>query len=66
MRFMMKVSMPVEAGNLAARSGFDTIPKILAELKPEAAYFIAEHGKRTGVLFLDIQDASRIPAIAEP
>ena len=66
MRLMMKVSMPVEAGNLAAKSGFDTIPKILAEQKPEAVYFIAEHGKRTGVLFLDIQDASQIPAIAEP
>ena len=66
MRFMVKISMPVEAGNLAAKSGFDTIPKILAEQKPEAVYFIAEHGKRTGVLFLDIQDASQIPAIAEP
>jgi hypothetical protein len=66
MRFMMKISMPVEAGNVAAKSGFDTIPKILAELKPEAAYFIAEHGKRTGVLFLDVQDASQIPAISEP
>ena len=66
MRFMMKVSMPVEAGNLAAESGFDKIPKILAELKPEAVYFVAEHGKRTGVLFLDMQDVSQIPAIAEP
>ena len=66
MRFMVKISMPVESGNLAAKCGFDAIPKILAEQKPEAVYFVAEHGKRTGVLFLDLQDASQIPAIAEP
>ncbi len=66
MRFMVKASMCVEAGNLAAKSGFDKIPKILAEQKPEAVYFVAEHGKRTAVLFLDIRDASQIPAIAEP
>ncbi|MEK7755502.1 MAG: hypothetical protein AAB654_26490 [Acidobacteriota bacterium] len=66
MRFMVKASMCVEAGNLSAESGFDKIPKILAEQKPEAVYFVAEHGKRTAVLFLDIQDASQIPAIAEP
>jgi len=41
MRFLMKVSMPVEAGNAVAKSGFDVLSKILAELKPEAAYFIA-------------------------
>ena len=66
MRFMVKITMPVEAGNLAAKSGFDQIPKILAEQKPEAVYFVAEHGKRTAVLFLNMQDASQIPAIAEP
>lgn len=66
MRFMVKVSMPAETGNAAARSGFQVIQKILAELKPEAAYFIAENGKRTAILFVDVQDPSQIPAIAEP
>ena len=66
MRFMVKVTMPVETGNAAARSGFQAITKILAEQKPEAAYFIEENGKRTGVLFVDMQDPSQIPAIAEP
>ncbi len=66
MRFMVKATMPVESGNAGARSGFQAIPKILAELKPEAAYFVEENGKRTAVLFVDIQDPSQIPAIAEP
>jgi len=68
MRFLMKVSMPVEPANAAARNGSlsSTIQTILADLKPEAAYFTDWDGKRTGFLFFDMQDASQIPAIAEP
>ena len=64
----MKVSMPVEAANAAARNGSlgSTIQSILADLKPEAAYFTDWDGKRTGFLIFDMQDASQIPAIAEP
>jgi len=64
----MKVSMPVEPANAAARNGSlsSTIQSILADLKPEAAYFTDWDGKRTGFLFFDMQDASQIPAIAEP
>ena len=39
---------------------------ILAEQKPEAAYFTTDNGQRTAFLFIDMQDASQIPAIAEP
>ncbi|MEJ2032467.1 MAG: hypothetical protein P8Y63_05420 [Deltaproteobacteria bacterium] len=68
MRFLLKVNMPVEAGNVAAKAGKlgETIQAILADLKPEAAYFTDEKGQRTGFLFLEMQDASQIPAIAEP
>ena len=68
MRVMMKVEMCVEAGNAAIKSGAlpKTIQSILDEQKPEAAYFMASNGKRCGMLFLDLKDASQIPALAEP
>ena len=68
MRFLVKVNIPVEAGNAAARAGRlgTTIQSILADLKPEAVYFTDDKGQRTAFLFLEMQDASEIPAIAEP
>lgn len=68
MRFLVKVNIPVNAGNMAAKAGKlgTTIQSILAELKPEAVYFTDDNGQRTVFLFLDMQDASQIPAIVEP
>jgi hypothetical protein len=68
MRFLVKVNIPVDAGNAAAKAGKlgATIQSILADIKPEAAYFTDDSGQRTGFIVLDMQDASRIPAIAEP
>ena len=68
MRFLLKVNIPVEAGNATAKAGKlgTTIESILADLKPEAAYFTADNGQRTGFTVLEMQDASHIPAIAEP
>lgn len=68
MRFLLKVNIPVDAGNAAAKAGKlgETIQSILADLKPEAVYFTDDRGQRTAFIFLDMQDASQIPAIAEP
>ena len=68
MRFLMKVNIPVESGNAAAKAGKlrATIQSSLADLKPEAVYFTDSNGQRTAFIFLDMQDASQIPAIAEP
>jgi hypothetical protein len=65
---MMKVNIPVEAGNAAARRGElgSTVQRILADLKPEAAYFAEDEGMRTGYLFFDMKDSSQLPAVAEP
>jgi hypothetical protein len=66
MRFLFKISIPVEAGNKAARDGFSIIAKILEQQKPEAAYFIAENGMRTGIVVMEMNDVSQLPSIAEP
>jgi len=69
MRMLLRVSIPVETGNAAAKAGTlgSTIQKILAELKPEAAYFLADDdGNRSGSIVFNMEDTSQIPAIAEP
>jgi hypothetical protein len=69
MRMLLRVSIPVEAGNVAAKAGTlgSTIEKILADLKPEAVYFFADDdGQRSGSIVFDMQDTSQIPALAEP
>ena len=69
MRMLLRVSIPVEAGNAAAKAGTlgSTIEGILADLKPEAAYFLADDsGNRSGSIVFDMKDTSQIPAIAEP
>ena len=69
MRMLLRVSIPVEAGNAAAKAGTlgSTVEKILADLKPEAAYFFADDsGNRSGSIVFDMADTSQIPAVAEP
>jgi len=69
MRMLLRVSIPVDAGNAAAKAGTlgTTVERILADLKPEAAYFFADdNGNRSGSIVFDMKDTSQIPAIAEP
>ena len=62
---LLRVSIPVESGNAAARSGSpgNTIKKILDELKPERAYFAEDEGECTGYIFFDMKESSHLPAI---
>ncbi|MBI2298281.1 MAG: hypothetical protein HYU66_04900 [Armatimonadetes bacterium] len=68
MRMMMTVRLNTARANDAARSGKlgETIGKILEQLRPEAAYFVADNGLRTGFLFFDMAANSDVPAAAEP
>jgi hypothetical protein len=67
MRFLLRVSFPVEAGNASARKdGFSAIQSILQMQKPEAAYFLTQDGKRTGLLILELKDASQMAEFCEP
>jgi hypothetical protein len=69
MRMLLRVSIPVEAGNAAAKNGTldKVVEKILTSLKPEAAYFFTDDdGQRSASIVFDMKDTSEIPAIVEP
>ena len=68
MRMLVDIEMPVEPFNARVKDGTagQIIQSILAELKPEAAYFAARDGKRGGTIVVDVPDASKIPSISEP
>ena len=68
MRFLLKATIPNEAGNdlvrdpeMAAR-----MQSVLGELKPEAAYFAAVDGQRTMFLIVNLDNASQVATVCEP
>ena len=68
MRMLLKATIPTELGNRAIKDGSfaKVMEATVAKLKPEAAYFVAERGRRCALFFFDMRDASDIPGIAEP
>ena len=68
MRMMLKVSIPVEAGNRGIKEGI--LPKTVMEfvelMKPEACYFTPADGKRTAFFFFDLKDPTMLPTAVEP
>lgn len=68
MRMMLKYELGLAATNEAIRTGtMGEINEQLTEaIKPEAAYFGTENGRRTGYLVFDMADPAQIPVVAEP
>ncbi len=68
MRYLFKVSMPNEPFNTYVREGTvgKLIGRILEETKPETVYFTEEDGKRCAIVAYNVENLSRIPALAEP
>jgi hypothetical protein len=68
MRTLLKFSMEVEATNKAIQEGKlqSTMKTLLDQLKPEATFYTAEWGKRTGYIFFELKETSVIPQICEP
>lgn len=68
MRTMIKVQIPVEAGNKAILD--NSLPAVVGEFlekhRPESAYFYTEAGLRTMLAVIDMKDTSMTPPIAEP
>lgn len=68
MRTMMKVTIPVDAGNDAIADGSlpATLESVMEKVQPEAAYFLTNEGQRCAIMVFDLADVSDIPTIAEP
>ena len=67
MRMMLRWTVPVEKGNAMIDDGSmgTVLETLMARIKPEAAYFLADRGKRGGMVFFDMKEPSDIPRIAE-
>jgi len=68
MRIMITFSFPTKTGNDSVGSGKvqKMFENLMADLKPEAAYFYPEGGDRGGVLFVNANDSSDVVRLAEP
>jgi len=64
----MNVRIPHQPFNAAVKDGTAgaKLNGILEAIKPEAAYFTEHGGHRGAVLVVNMADASKIPALAEP
>jgi hypothetical protein len=64
----MNVRIPHQQFNAAVKDGTvgSKLNRILEALKPEAAYFTEHNGQRGAVIVVNLPDASKIPALAEP
>ena len=69
MKFIMKVTIPNKYGNDLLRDPHkfgSTMQELLAGAKAEAAYFTTFCGNRGAYVVVNMDDASQMPAIAEP
>lgn len=68
MRFLLKATMPVEAGNALSKDPtmHDKMETVMGDIKPEAVYFCLDKGQRTIYLVVSVDDSSRLPSIVEP
>ena len=68
MKYILKLRFPVERGNEAiADPAFgEKMKALLSEIKAEAAFFTTMCGERGGYIIVNMNDASEMPAKAEP
>ncbi|HMC08742.1 MAG TPA: hypothetical protein VKL22_05440 [Actinomycetota bacterium] len=68
MRMMLTVHTDTETGTELLKNGraAQTVREALERLKPEAAYFFLDKGKRTTLFVLDLAEPSEIIPLVEP
>ena|SRR5579871_1223453 len=67
MRMMVRFHFSPDTGNDVVRSGKinEVFGKIMADLKPEAAYLYPEQGERGGIFVFDMQDSTWVAGVVE-
>lgn len=68
MRMLMQVKIPNQEFNAAVHDGTVSkkMQRILEENRPESVFFTEIGGQRCGILIVDVEEPSRVPAYAEP
>ncbi len=68
MKMLLTVDIPHEPFNALVRSGKagELIGRILETIKPEAAYFTEQDGRRGGIFVVDVKSPSDVPSFSEP
>ena len=68
MRMLLIAKCPNEPFNTLVRKGAagEIMAKIVAAIKPEAAYFTELDGHRTGIFVINVENPAQIPTFAEP
>ncbi|WP_175408613.1 DUF3303 family protein [Streptomyces sp. TRM64462] len=68
MRMILRATMDTQKSSELIKNG--KMPEILKtmmeQLKPEAAYFTPDKGRRSCVIVFDMDDPSQLPVITEP
>jgi hypothetical protein len=68
MKIILNVKFPHHVFNAAVKDGSvgPKLTRILEAIKPEATYFTEQSGQRSAIVIVDLPDAAKIPALAEP
>lgn len=68
MRMMLRTHIDPIEGSQALKAGAmqKAIGAFIEKFKPEATYFMADDGMRTGLHFFDLKDPQQMPEVAEP
>ena len=68
MRFLIRATIPTEAGNAMVQDPnfLRKLEEYINKVKAEAAYFFEANGNRIASFIVDAQSADQIPVLAEP
>jgi len=68
MRFLIRATIPTEAGNLMVQDPnfLRKLEEYINKVNAEAAYFFEANGNRIASFIVDVQSSEQIPVLVEP